>query len=303
MSEPHEEGTKASALCRRAQTLIELRRYAEAVPVIRRAIAADPQEAEAHCLLAWALLSLEQYPEALEAAGEGAAADPFWEWPHRLRSIVFSRLGQDPEAVAAAREAARLAAEEPLVLYRLACCEWSNGERQQARETAGLLLEVAPEKSSTFEVLAWFAVEEGKPEEAEEHARKALRVDPESWQAYHYLGMALRDQRRKRQAIEAFYHAARLNPGDADVRRNLLHAIEAYTTGVFILVGVLLALVPALLSNWVAPPKLQGWLAFASFVIMLLVAAAAIVWQHLQLKKLPPAASALYKSERRRLKR
>ena len=80
-------------------------RYDAAVPLLSKAIAAQPEAAEPHCELAFALLHLGRANDALKEVGVAASLDPQYERPHRLRSIILNELSLHKESVAAAETA------------------------------------------------------------------------------------------------------------------------------------------------------------------------------------------------------
>ncbi|MCC2671103.1 MAG: repeat-containing protein [Armatimonadetes bacterium] len=292
MSEHYEE--LADELCRQAEALIEMRRHADALPLLQRAIAADPGSYRPWCLSSQALLELGRHAEALEAAEAGTHLNPSYEWPHRLRSIALSNLGREKEALAAAREAVLVDPEGAYPLYQLACREWTNLRRHDARETAAQLLRVAPDDAPTHELLAWFAVESWKFREAEELARRALEIDPECARAFWHLGRALRWQRRSREAIDAHYQAARLRPLDRYLRTDLVQTIQTYLIAGWVAIGLLF--LAGLWGIEKLPLSNDGEL-WASLAWLLLNGIGMYGWHEYRLRELPPEVVKLYRDE------
>lgn len=89
-------------------------RHSEAVPVLQRAIAAEPEDATARCMLAACLLNLGRHAEGASMAATAIPLNPDSGWPHRIRSIALRDMGKTREALAAAKEAVRLEPDEPL---------------------------------------------------------------------------------------------------------------------------------------------------------------------------------------------
>src|SRR3954468_1479584 len=93
----------AERLRRQGQSLIDLGRSEEAIPVVRQALAGDPDSARGWCLLGLACSNLTRFHEAFEAAERATALAPDDEWAHRLRSYVLEKVGENGAALQAAR--------------------------------------------------------------------------------------------------------------------------------------------------------------------------------------------------------
>jgi len=287
----------AAGFCRRAQALIELGRPEAALPLLRQAATADPQDHEPRCIMALALLNLGRCAEGLSAAEEAAALAPWDEWPHRLRSLLLARLGREREALEAAREAVRAAPEEPLALFTLATTEWTSGGRAAAHATAARLQAAAPETASTYRLLAWLALEEKRFPEAERQSRKALELEAEYWQAFHYLGQALRGQGRRSEAIEAFYQAARLNPTHQQSRLDLRRTIETDLSNGCFAVLALVVLMLVFITGPLLPKATARRLLPFAVALAPLLALGAVVRYLWKLRDLPSPVADFYRKD------
>jgi Flp pilus assembly protein TadD len=216
----------AAALRRRAEDLIAVRRYEDALTWAGRAIAADPENVRAHCLLALALLHLKRHREALRAAEATAVQGPAEEWPHRLRSAILLRQRRKRPALAAAREAARLAPALPEALYALCVAELACRHLKAGEAAANRLSAIAPERVIAHQARGQAALARRRWGQADACFRRALALDAQSAEALEGLGVALHRQGRRREAIDCFHDAARLNPTGGSAKGNLQAALR-----------------------------------------------------------------------------
>ena len=83
-----------------AAALIQARRFAEALAILRRVVRADPQNYIAHANLATALYELKRYPEAIPEYEWLVAAKPEVAVAHYFIATAHDYLGEYPEALA-----------------------------------------------------------------------------------------------------------------------------------------------------------------------------------------------------------
>ena len=83
------EENAGAALTERGRVLNDAGRYADAVPLLRKAIVAMPQASAPHRFLAWSLMHLNQLPEALKEAETAISLEPEYAYGHRIRALVL----------------------------------------------------------------------------------------------------------------------------------------------------------------------------------------------------------------------
>jgi tetratricopeptide (TPR) repeat protein len=276
----------AQGLIDRAEHLIGVRRYAEALPWLGRALAADAENARASCFMALAFLSLGDHTKALAAAERAVAADPEDEWPHRLLSIARHEHGKRRAALQAAREAVRLGPDVPEALFTLVQAQLACRRRLEAAATAQHLTTVAPGEVLTHRALGDIAMAGRDWGGAEMHFRRAVARDPDSYVALNNLGLVLHHLGRDREAIERFHEAARANPAAREARGNLIGAVHRF-------------LRPSLplLAAGVVIGALAGATSFQPLLFGLMLVgwvAGYLVWRKRRLRWLPPGAAAVY---------
>jgi len=222
---PSDNPDATAGLIERAEALIDRGRSADAVPLLRQAVALRPDDATTHCWLALALHHTGDAADALRCADTGAGLSPDWEWPHRLRGIILLAQNKKRDALEAAAAALRLAPTDRDPLHLLANCQLELRRYDDARRTAAQLLELAPEWDFTHNLLGTIAGNQRRWRECEQHCLNALELNPESITALHNLGNSFRQTGRKREASECYRRALVLDPSDEEARRALLSLV------------------------------------------------------------------------------
>lgn len=183
----------------RIELLCDLQRWSDALPLVHRLLAVDPEDDVAWCHLSQCELGLGRHEAALDAAEHAATLAPETEWPHRLISFAASHLGRHDLAVNAAQEAVRLEPEAWQTHVRLASAllrrssrsgRWNRGgrrDRLRAARHAGQAVELAPNEPQVQLIQGSVATALGRRAEAEAAYRAALELDPNSAGAHHLL--------------------------------------------------------------------------------------------------------------------
>ena len=281
-----------AGLIARAEGLLDLRRPADAVPLLDQAARLQPQALRPQALLARAFLDLGDRPCARAAIGRAIAIDPGHEWPHRLASILSLREGKKPEALAA-REASRLGPEIREALYLLGTTQLACAQRAEAQETAVRLVGAHPSYVEGHRLLGDVALAEKAWQRAEAHFRQALALEPQHLVALNNLAVALQRQGREEEAYALFEQAARQDPSSELGQSNLYRAMQRRFRVLRIPPQFRLIGAGAIL---IAVPQLAG-------VLLLLAAAVAFDRAVLVPRRLAassPGLAAFYRHQRKR---
>ena len=172
----------------RVETLCDLGRFGDAVPVAGQLIADDPRNVAAWCLMARAQLGNDRATAALSAAHAARSLDPGNDLPHRLASLALSQLGREEEAALAAREATRCAPSAWEGHARLAHCLSAFRDRlKEAQSAADRALFLMPDAPGPHLAAGAVAIADGRRGDAAAAFCAALAVDPQCGDAHNQL--------------------------------------------------------------------------------------------------------------------
>ena len=188
--------TNSDNFLQKAEYLTEVERWREAVPLLLKVTAQNPQHFHANCLLSLCHYSLKDYGKALEFAEKSITAEPEAEWGHRLRSLSLTGQSKKKEALKSAEEAVRLAPFESYPLQNLVFAYLNCNKTKKAKEIALKMRENFPENDMTFFALGNVYLQFGNNYEAEKCFREALRLNTNSADARNNLGVALLRQKQ-----------------------------------------------------------------------------------------------------------
>jgi tetratricopeptide (TPR) repeat protein len=197
----------------RAQLLMEVERFDDAIQALRQHLLNDPDDALAHAQLAICLSRKEQFAAATEHAQRAVGMAPEQGFSHYALGSVLMRRGRLKEAHAAADEAIRnepddlhnyrlraairmqqerwrdalqdvetglqLDAEDSVCLTLRAQCLMRLGRRREAVHSVETALQRRPDDAHSHATHGWTLLESGDPDRAMHHFREALRLDPE----------------------------------------------------------------------------------------------------------------------------
>src|SRR5512145_3323484 len=88
----------------RAQALMDIERWSEAVAILNKGLGADPDNHWILCSLAFSHLRMGDMSRAIEYADRAVGIEPEDEWGHRLRSVILLQQKKNDESLQAARE-------------------------------------------------------------------------------------------------------------------------------------------------------------------------------------------------------
>lgn len=164
-----------------------LGRHAEAINLLRAAIALNPGAAEYHSNLATVYLDVQDYQ-----AGE-----------------------------ASCREAARCRPELPQIHNNLGNALQGLGKLEEAAASYARALQLEPNYAHAYANLGGLLRRLGRFDEAIASCQRALAIQPDSLAALNNLGEAYRIQGRHEEAVRCYQRALEINPQSAEIHINL----------------------------------------------------------------------------------
>jgi tetratricopeptide (TPR) repeat protein len=210
----------------RAQTLVDLDRYDEALDMLRFVVAREPDLWPAHCLRALCLSRTGRPKPALEAVAAALAIAPDQEWPHRIRANVLLQLGDQRGALAAAREAVRLAPELVECWYQLVhCLTLIHGGAREAQGAAAHALSLFPDEPMAHKCVGLAAMAASDWLTAEQAWHRVLAENATDPDGLHNLGV-VQGQLKRPHAVHTLVAAVEADPADEATRRALVSEVR-----------------------------------------------------------------------------
>lgn len=228
-------------LTERAHLLVyELNRSEEALPLLHRALALDPTNAEVLMMLAIThlerggrLLFTSQMRRCIADLLQGARyyraamrANPDSREAYLMQVMVFQLFRQRKRAVRAAQNALNYDPEDPILLETLGETLLACRRYAEAEDAVLEAREIDPERVEIPLLLAQIAQKQKQWDKAEAHYFDALELDAANGEALHGLGNVLWEQGRKTEAVERFADALRLNPTSFEYQRSHSKAVR-----------------------------------------------------------------------------
>jgi len=201
--------------------------YAEAVPYLKQAAAADPQNLGLRLSIAHSCLwskqyqcVLDSYHEILLLNAESAEAD-------MLAGEAMDEMKDHNGAIQQFRAAVKANSKEPNVHFGLGYLLWT--QRQYAEAAAELQAELDndPHHVQALLYLADSELQLSHPDAALPLCEKVLRLDPGLELAHLDLGILYADAGRQDDALREMREAARLAPEDVNVHWRLGRLLRA----------------------------------------------------------------------------
>jgi len=219
--------TNAEALDGLGLVLRDTDRSGEALDCFERAVNADPDYLEAHLHRAETLLEIERFDDAVIAYGRLTALLPEFAPLHAALGVARKRAGDLDGAVASYTRAEALDPGDPAIPFNLGLALSDAGRPEAAAEAYGRAAAIAPNLVEAWVNLGNLRREIGQPEAAAEAYRQALKLTPDDAATWSRLGVALDEMGDSTAALESYRKAIALDQACADAHYNLGIALKA----------------------------------------------------------------------------
>jgi len=236
--EAHEIAENYFKHLQRAQLLMEVARWRDALHEYNQHLAKFPDDYGASCNSALCHLELQEYQSAFDATARAIATEPEDEWAYRLQANIFIANGENKRALDAAKLCIEKSPESPVALYCLFSAQVEYGSLVEAEATLKLLSEKAAGSPDLFDAAGYLALKQGKYLESEKHYLEALRLNPESVNSLNNLGVVYLTLAQKghgkhyqQKSIELFERAVKLEPTFKLAQNNISTASNAIKVG------------------------------------------------------------------------
>ncbi|MFP5330426.1 MAG: tetratricopeptide repeat protein [Alphaproteobacteria bacterium] len=210
-------------------------RVDDALKVYRSVPSGDPLKTEALDAEARTLVDAKRFNEALALSLKAAQASSATSDDFARLADVYSEMKRHSEAAAAYQRAAELASQAaggrvwPLLLLQASALE-SAGRWPEAKAVLSRAMAIAPDEPLILNFLGYAKLEHGEDlDAAEALIRKASQLAPDDASITDSLGWALYKRGRLDEAIEVLQRAAAGDPAQAEIHEHLGDAL--YTAG------------------------------------------------------------------------
>ncbi len=208
------------ALNNRGALLLELKRPAEALASLDKALAIKPNHSDALANRANALADLDRAEEALECYDRALAANPGSANAHNNRGNALVNLGRPGEALASYQQAIALVPQHAEA--------WNNASQalrdlqryDEALEYANRALSLSPNFAKAFNGRGNALLDLKRPAEALADYDRAIALDPDFVEALVNRACALVELKRPAEAVASCEAAIALKPDHAEAHYN-----------------------------------------------------------------------------------
>jgi tetratricopeptide (TPR) repeat protein len=217
---------KSSGETLRLKTLIGLAHYGvgeyvAAVPYLKDATAADPENLPFRLALAQSCLWSKQYQCVLDVYHEIIALNSDSAEADMLAGEALDEMKDKPGAVDQFRAAVKADPKLPDVHFGLGYLLWGLLQFDEAAQQFEAELDNNPNHAQALTYLADSDIKLNHPERAQPFLEKAIRIDSKIELAHLDLGMLLGDAGKRDDALRELKTAERLNPRDQGVHWRL----------------------------------------------------------------------------------
>ena len=210
----------------RVTTLIGLARYgagdyAEAVPFLKKAVAADPQNLPFRLTLAQSCLWSKQYQCVLDVYHEIVNLNENSAEADMLAGQALDEMKDRPAAIEQFRAAVQADPKMPDVHFGLGYLLWAQLKFDEAAKELEAELANNPNHAQAMTYLADCHIQLNDPEPALPLLEKAVRLSPKTELAHVDLGVLYANAGKNAEALREFLSAEKLDPSDQNVHWRL----------------------------------------------------------------------------------
>ena len=207
---------------------LELRRYPDAEQHFKNALASEPDSDALLGLLAHAVHSQDdREKDALEIIDRAIAVEPNDADHHTMRAFILNSLDRPRDALTAAQLAQSLDPHSDRALAAQSQSHMLMKDWPDAERTARAALAIDPEYSAAANLLAESLRNQGRDVENRAQIAGMLERDPENAHTHHSAGWAALQRGDHRAAETHFREALRLAPGQEGARQGLLASFRS----------------------------------------------------------------------------
>lgn len=198
-----------------------LGQFAQAVPYLKTAAAADPRNLPIRLALAHSLLWSKQYSKVLDVYHEILTLDPDSAEADMLAGEALDEMKNSSGAIEMFRKAAKAKPNEPNVHFGLGYLLWTQKQYPDAIKEFQAELANDPNHSQSMLYMADANIQMNQYADAGPLLEKAVKIDPSLGLAHLDLGILAANDGRNDDALREFLVAEKIMPEDVNVHWRL----------------------------------------------------------------------------------
>jgi len=197
------------------------RQFAEAAGYLELPAKSDPKNIELHQVLAQSCLSAKRYDCALAEFRQILQQNHDSAAAHMLSGEALDGLGRTVEAIPEFEAAAKAAPREPNIHFGLGYLYWKQHKYDEAKSEFTADLGIDPSNAQALAYLGDIELKNNAPEKALPLLHKATQLRADIRIAYLDIGAILSQQKKYPEALAALQHAEKLDPTQPDAHYRL----------------------------------------------------------------------------------
>lgn len=214
-------------LLHRAQSLMELQRYDQALELLQGALASNPENEQAHFLMLICLTQLGKTHRAIEQARQLLARFPNEPLLYQLLAANLADTDALSEAQQVAQQGLTVAPGHVDLLAILGQIALGQKEWEQALQHAEQVLELDPSHLTGLNIRLTALNKLGRRHEVQNSLNDTLAADPNNPYTHNNIGWTQLEAGNHDKAKQHFAEALRLQPNLDEARIGLLESLKA----------------------------------------------------------------------------
>ncbi len=226
LADPKDKITVYNALAEARETA-KAGRTDEAIGIVRRIVADDPEIPDAHFTLGSLSAETGRLEEAIASFEQVLALKPDEGIAALNATILYDRLGRPDEAERFALDYLKKGVEEPQLYVLLGSINLRLKRPERARPYFERALALGAGTAGASEALATIALAEGDFGRAAEHLRRALEAEPGRPNVHYRIGWIAEKQGRRAEAEAEYLAELKVSPRHFQALYNLARIYDA----------------------------------------------------------------------------
>lgn len=210
----------------RAQTLIDVQKYDNALQEVRTALTASPDSGYAHYLASHCCYHLGNYRESRTEAKQSISLNPFFASAYEMMALIALRENRFPDGLKDIDKALELDSENAHFLRTRSVLLLNSSRHKEALQTAEESLRIDPNNSHGQHLRGIALSNLGKHAQSGAQANDLLRKSPNNALAWYNQGVHLMYTGKLDEAQMALRESLRIDPESEHAQNALMQVVS-----------------------------------------------------------------------------